>query len=127
LARAAVFELPVLELVHDATDRFLLRLALTTRHWLTSRNSAIAENHSPAGISSRPHAPSLLPDTSWRQRNRSLVYPVGDGKGADGQRVHPACWNASQATSCCTVIRNSSGTLRWVGDYCFGCWEFPFP
>jgi hypothetical protein len=80
LAPAAAFELPVLELVHDALDRFLLRLGLMSRHWLTSRNSVIAENRSPAGIGSRPHALSLLPDTFWRQRNRLLAYLVGDGK-----------------------------------------------
>jgi len=51
-----------------------------SRHWLTSRNSVIAENRSPAGIGSRPHALSLLPDTFWRQRNRLLAYLVGDGK-----------------------------------------------
>jgi hypothetical protein len=33
----------VLELVHDAADRFLLRLGLMSRHWLTSRSSIIVK------------------------------------------------------------------------------------
>jgi hypothetical protein len=43
LSAATGFELPVLELVHDAADRFLLRLGLVSRHWLTSRSSIIVK------------------------------------------------------------------------------------
>src|SRR6516225_2413389 len=73
-APAAAFELPVLELVHDAADRFLLRLGLMSRHWLTSRNSAIAENRSPAAFGSGPHTPFLFP----------TLAGVG---GTDGSRI----------------------------------------
>ena len=68
----------MLELVHDAADRFLLRLGLMSRHGLTSRNRLLQKPFA-AGFGSAPYAFSF-PNTCWRQRNRWLAYLVGDRK-----------------------------------------------
>jgi hypothetical protein len=132
-APAAAFKLPVLELVHDAADRFLLRLGLMSRHWLTSRNSPIAKNRSPAGIGSRLRAILDLPDTSWRQRNRWLAYLVGDGKVQLDSDCTSDVTNGVSALERFAKRRPAApllqqfGHFTMVGDYCFGCWELPFP
>ena len=96
-APAAAFELPVLELAHDAADRFLLRLGLMSRHWLTSRNSVIGENRSRAGIGSRPQYSILFSRHFLASVEPTAAYLVNDGKAPLDRDSTSGVTNAANA------------------------------